>query len=120
MLILSACQIPEGPGGLATIKGKIYVKEYNDEFNVLLGEYYGGEEEVYIVYGDDDVYSESMDTHYDGAFQFEYLRKGNYKIFVYSRDSLNPFSPMDTVVIREVEITSKRETVDLGDVLILK
>jgi hypothetical protein len=48
MIIPVACAKTEGEGGLATIRGRVLVKEYNSTFTVLLEEYYGYDEDVFI------------------------------------------------------------------------
>jgi hypothetical protein len=59
------------------------------------------------------------------VFEFKYLRKGNYKIYVYSRDSLGtvgpPYSTLnpnthapDKAVFKSVEINDKKAMVDAG------
>ena len=50
-----------------------------------LGYYYHADEEVYIIYGDEDnYYDDSYETSFDGSFRFENLRKGTYTVFIYS------------------------------------
>ena len=47
--------------------------------------YYHADEEVYIIYGDEDnYYDDSYETSFDGSFRFENLRKGTYTVFIYS------------------------------------
>ena len=41
-----------------------------------LGNYYHADEEVYIIYGDEDnYYDDSYETSFDGSFRFENLEK---------------------------------------------
>lgn len=50
-------------------------------------EYDVPEYDVYIIYGDkDNVYDDRMKTNYDGTFEFKNLRKGSYRVFVYTLD----------------------------------
>lgn len=92
MSLLFACQKEAGEGGTSTIKGKVKTYELT-HFDVpggnqtvdTINSYYRSDEEVYIVYGDEDnLYDDSYQTSWDGSFRFEYLRKGKYTIFVYS------------------------------------
>ena len=53
---LSCKKRDEGPNGQATIKGKIYVKDYNSTFSRINDQYYGAKEDVFIIYGDDDLF----------------------------------------------------------------
>ncbi len=41
-------------------------------------------EDVYIMYGDEPIYGDKMETGYDGFYRFRYLTKGMYKIYAYS------------------------------------
>lgn len=46
--------------------------------------------DVYLIYGDDEFYSDKTETDINGNYEFTYLLKGNYKVFVYSDDDANP------------------------------
>ncbi len=113
----SSCEKGEGEGGTSTIKGKIYVINYNSDFTDINSEYYGQEEDVYIVYGDDEIYNDSFETHYDGSYRFQYLRQGTYKIFAYSKDTLAPSGKIAKEVI--VTITEDDQVKELDDIVIL-
>lgn len=120
-----SCKKPAGEGGNSSIKGKVHVRNYNDNFSILLNQYAGADEDVYIIYGDEIAYGNKTKSGPDGVFEFRYLRKGAYKIYVYSKDSagtvgapystLNPnlFAPK-TAVLKSVEISKKKEDVDAG------
>lgn len=127
-LILS-CKKPAGEGGTSTIRGTIYVRNYNSNFSTLLGAYPGADTDVYIIYGDDATYGERTRSGPDGVFEFKYLRKGNYKVYVYSHDSVATVGPPhsmtnpnvnapDMAVFKSGEIKKKKETVDLGTFLV--
>lgn len=119
LILFVACQKTEGPGGQASVSGKIFVRDYNDSFTQLLDAYYGMEQRVYIVYGDDSMYGEEIRTHYDGTFRFDYLAKGKYTVYVYSKDSTFTIPGGKYPVKVEFEITDKKEQVDLGTLTIL-
>lgn len=115
---LCSCEKEPGEGGNSTIFGKVYVKDYNGTFTVLNGTYYGPDEDVYIIYGDDITYGNDISTNYDGTFEFKYLRPGKYTVFVYSKDSTLQ-SPSGVVEIRqEIEITEKNTAYELPDFII--
>lgn len=118
-LAFSACKKQPGPGGRASIKGKVWVKEYNNEFTILKSEHYAQGENVYITYGDNPEIKDKTETSYDGSFEFPYLQKGKYKIFVVSKDSTTAELSGQTSVIREVEITAKKQTVIVEDITII-
>lgn len=125
-LFLSSCKKESGSGGNSSIKGKIWVRQYVLNFSSLDEEYAGADEEVYIIYGDETSYGDRIRSDYEGDFEFKYLRKGSYKIYVYSEDSaaiveppIHPYAPK-IAIIKEVEITDKKQTVDAGTFTILK
>lgn len=122
MLLTYACEKEPGRGGTSTIHGKVIVHEYNKSFTNQPQIYPGAKEDVYIVYGDDMVYGDRFETHYDGTYEFNYLREGNYKVYAYSKDStLNyDLTSQEIPVIKEVEITGKDQVVEVPDIIILK
>ena len=67
MLIWNSCSKEPGVGGNASIHGKVYAKYYDKYFQVLQGQGYAGDVDVYIIYGDDLSYSDKTKTSYDGT-----------------------------------------------------
>lgn len=120
----SACKKSEGEGGKASITGKIWVKRYNEVTGIAIpaslgGEYAGAYEDVYIIYGDDATYGDKVQANPDGIYEFKYLRKGSYKIYAYSSgSSLTTVNRL--AVIKEVEITEKKQTVECETIEIAK
>lgn len=114
----SSCKKSEGEGGKASITGKIWVKRYNATGTVVAGEFAGAYEDVYIIYGSDATYGDKAQANPDGIYEFKYLRPGNYKIYAYST------GPSITVnrlaVIKEVEITEKKQTVECETIEVVK
>lgn len=110
----SSCKKVEGPGGAATIKGKV-LKE-----KTIAGQTYyydAADEDVYLIYGNEDsFYDDDIKTSYDGTFKFNYLEEGNYQFFVYSK--CTSCLSGDTVLIQDVVISDKKEVVDLGTIII--
>jgi len=119
-LIISSCSKEEGEGGRASITGKVYAKNYNASFTQLLSEYYAPEEEVYIIYGDNQFYDDKIKTDPNGVFEFKHLRKGNYTIFVYSKDTTFTIASGVEAKYRNAEIKDKEEIVELPDFEIIK
>ncbi|MHC1706372.1 MAG: hypothetical protein AB9842_02495 [Bacteroidales bacterium] len=117
LLIFTACEKDPGEGGSSSIKGYVHVTDYNTNFLIIQGYYDGANEWVYINYGDDISYSERINTGPDGTFEFKYLRKGKYTLYVYSEDTT---LAGQHAVIKEVEITKNRQTVDAGTFEIAK
>ena len=117
---LISCEKPAGLGGKSEIKGIVTVKSYDAQFRVFQASYPAADEDVYIIYGDGETNSDDVKTSYNGFFSFPYLSKGNYKIFVYSDDSLTG-SPSGKIHIeREVSLNSNDEKYDLGELVIYK
>jgi hypothetical protein len=115
MMFLSSCSKDPGEGGTSGIRGKVHAKYYDDFFTTYLGEGYAGDKEVFIIYGNSQTYSDKVTTNYDGTFEFNYLRKGMYKVFVYSKDSTLTIPSGEYPVTAEVEISSNKEMVTIPD-----
>lgn len=117
MALLSSCKKEAGVGGTGTIKGKIIVNDYIG--NVFSGNTFDGADyDVYIIYGGtNSYYDEKISSSYDGSFEFRYLRKGDYKIFVYSQDVDGSGSTGDIEpVFSSATLSSNNETVDVGTI----
>ncbi len=113
VISLFSCTKDEGVGGKATIRGKVIVQDYNDDFSIMLSEYNAAEEDVYIIYGKDKTFGDQVETNYDGTFEFSYLLPGDYSIFIYSEDSSVNLL-YDTVVIKNITISKKDDIIDAG------
>jgi hypothetical protein len=119
LALMVSCEKDPGKGGNSSIFGKVYVKDYNSTFTILQDEYYGQDENVYVIYGDDVTYSDDVSTNYDGTYEFKYLRPGKYKIYAYSKDS-SLQTLADIPIIKEVEITGKNQRIEVPDIVIFK
>jgi hypothetical protein len=111
--IFFGCKKAAGEGGKATIKGNIWVEDWNGAFTIKNGEYAGYDHDVYIVYGEAGGYSDRTRANYNGEYEFRYLRKGKYKIYVYSKDNTLKSLSGDTAFVKEVEITKNKQTLTL-------
>ena len=117
LLFFTACEKEAGEGGTSTVTGKVWVKNYNGSFTNLNNEYPGIAEDVYIIYGDDVSYGDRVEANHNGEYEFKYLNKGKYTIYVYSKDSAsissgNANAP-DIAISHVVEVTDKKQTVDV-------
>jgi len=117
--LLTGCEKEPGPGGTATLAGKVYAYDYNEEMTNLRTEYYAPDEEVYIIYGDDSIYSDRTRTNYDGSYRFEFLRPGNYTVFAYSKNLETRLPPLYAVK-KTVNISSGQEVKLVEDIEIVK
>jgi len=119
-LVAFSCKKEEGIGGKSAIKGRVIVRQYNTNFTELIEQYYAPDEDVFIIYGDDEVYGDKVTTNYDGTYEFEFLREGSYSIYAYSEDSANyPTKHMIPVIVN-AKTSGKKETVEAKNIVILK
>ena len=121
-LLLYGCEKPAGPGGRATIKGRIYAVDFDNTQRYKISEGFAAGERVYICYGNSTAISDDVRTGLDGTFEFKYLTKGRYKIFVNSLDTTEKFKGNDTEhpVIKEITINDAKQVVDAGTININK
>jgi len=116
LFLLASCSKVEGPGGSSSIVGKIHVEVY-DVANNLINEYDAPDEDVYLIYGEDDTfYDDDVKTSYDGTFEFKYLQKGSYQLFVYQDCNSCP-SGKEAVIV-DVEITDNKSENNVGTIII--
>jgi hypothetical protein len=125
MFSASSCDKPPGPGGRATIKGKVYAVDFDNTQRYKLSEGYSSGERVYICYGDNEAIGNDTRTSTDGSFEFRNLTQGDYKVFVNSLDtsikgSNSKGNDTEIPVIRNVKISGAKEVVTLKDFIINK
>ncbi|MCF8220363.1 MAG: hypothetical protein K9I97_02670 [Cryomorphaceae bacterium] len=120
LLSIEGCSKAPGLGGKATIKGKITGRFYSDtQLTLLTGLSALGDENVYLIYGNDHTfYDDDISTSYDGSFEFNYLRPGKYIVFMY--ENCYPCAALQQEKLFEVEITEKKQVVDLGEIILNK
>ncbi|MBK8487457.1 MAG: hypothetical protein WAU21_05970 [Chitinophagales bacterium] len=115
--LLSGCNLGPGEGGTASIIGKVKVLEYNGS-GILVNEYYAADERVYIIYGDETFQSDEVRTSYEGSYRFEFLRKGDYTIYVYS--DCPPCDGETQAILESVSITKNGEVISVPEITIEK
>ncbi len=119
-IVITSCTKVEGEGGSGSIKGFIY--EY--KLNILgdtISRYAAADQDVYIIYGNEDTfYDDNIKTSYDGSFVFPYLQKGKYTVFVYEDCPTSDCPSGKKEILRTIEITKKKQTVDLDTIDIRK
>ena len=110
-----SCKKEEGEGGMASIKGNIWVRDWDKNFNLMMYEYPGLDEDVFIVYGDQVGYGDKLSTDLNGNFEFKYLRKGTYTIYALSDTlpSANVSYAQFPVAVK-IEISEKKQVIDIG------
>ena len=120
IFIITSCKKYSGPGGKVNIRGKVYVKNYDPSFTILLSEYYEQGENVYITYGDETTVGDNVKTSYDGSFVFPFMRTGKYKIWAISKDSSSNDPSATKAVIKEIEVKTRKGDFIIPDIEILK
>lgn len=115
-----SCKKPAGEGGKVTLRGSVLVEDWNSSFTIKNSEYPGYDEDVYIIYGDDGGYSDRTRANYNGEYEFKYLRKGKYKIYMYSKDKTLTQPSGETSVVKEIEITEKKGVKTVDQIIIYK
>lgn len=119
--LITSCNKAAGEGGTSMIKGKVYVENYNVSGTAITSEYFGADQDVYIIYGADGTYfSDKIATSYDGSFEFPFLAKGKYQIFVYSKcfNTMGSCPSGQEEVLVLADITKNKSTVDVGTITI--
>jgi hypothetical protein len=114
-LVFNACKKGPGEGGNSSIQGTVNTILYlNSAFIEPYDTFPSADKDVFIIYGDDISFSDKVQTNYDGKFEFKYLREGSYKVYVYSEAPFDSLSSEEYAVIKQVEITGKKQDVDAG------
>ena len=124
LFFVSSCEKSPGEGGTSTIQGSVY--KLSSYYNVLTQQtdtvYYqlDAKKDVYIIYSDNenDFYNDNIETNWNGQYRFDYLRKGDYTLFVYtdSTDALN--ISYDYPIFKHVKIDANNSTFTLPDFVI--
>ena len=121
-LLLNACKKPAGPGGKASVSGKVYAIDYDNSTTIVISRGYSSGEQVYISYGNSTQINDDVRTGLEGSYEFTHLNKGHYKVFAMSLDSAVVSKGNDTkkTVIQEFDITQVNQKVVLKDFVINK
>ncbi len=114
-LLFFACAKGPGPGGTSTIEGSVIVEDYDQTFSTLWAEYDGADLDVYLIYGDNETYNDHVKTGPNGDFEFTYLQKGTYSVYVYSKDSTLQSPSGQVALITEVTIAENKQTVTVPE-----
>ena len=121
----TACKKDAGEGGTSVIEGKVYVVDVwdnNGAWDTVTPLKLDAEKEVYIIYSGDenDVYDDSFDTHWNGEYRFEYLRKGDYTIYTYADFDTSGILIGDFPVFKHITIDENNKTFILDDFILHK
>jgi hypothetical protein len=121
-LLFAACKKGPGEGGKSKITGTVWVENYNTinspfDTYFLKGEYGGADKDVYLVFGDEISYGMKTKAGPNGEFEFDYLRPGNYTVYVPSKDTTRTSVSAVTTMYKEIDL-GKKETQDAGKIII--
>lgn len=116
-LSFSSCKKVEGTGGSSTISGKINALDYNNAGVFQNKNYDAADQDVFIIYGDGKTtQNDKVTTSYDGSFEFQYLEKGNYTIYVYEKCFGGDCGAGITAIVKKATISKNKETVNIGTI----
>lgn len=122
VLLASSCTKFPGEGGNSTIRGSVKKQVRLVLTNPATIQYTvpAADVDVYITYGDNVSPDDRVWTNFNGEFEFLNLREGSYTIYVYSRDTTGAvdIDPDLVPVVRNVEITEKKQTVEPEQMMI--
>ena len=126
-VFLSSCKKGPGQGGRATIKGKVWTRKHLSPTKYdVVDSYPDADDDVYIIYGDETSWGDHQKTDYQGDFEFNYMRKGNYKIYVYSDDSVKMVAAgLDAAlvpkmaIVKDTIIKDRKQVIDVGTITVL-
>jgi hypothetical protein len=108
MLIAAAsCKKPEGEGGKSSISGNVYVIDYPSDNSNTLDTFPATNEKVFIIYGTGTMQDNDVETNYEGRYTFEYLRAGDYSIYVYG--NVPDSGDVDLPIIQSFSIGKKED-----------
>lgn len=112
VLVAVACEKEPGKGGLATITGKVWGRDINQNGFLHDSGYVGGVK-VYISYGDNSWVDGSETTSPTGDYAFKGLQKGTYRLVVWAQCDSCLFNQDYSEQV--VEITETRQVAVLPD-----
>ena len=107
----ASCEKGPGEGGTSVIEGKVLKYTITGigptQDSIVFPD---AGEDVYIIYSNNegDIYDDKFETNWDGTYRFEYLRKGDYTVFVYHPEDsvVSGTVDRDNPVFKHIEITS--------------
>lgn len=116
--LFSSCSQEEGFGGNSHIQGVLIERFYNEDSTVFQYELRAKDEDVFILFGDQNKLGDDTKTSYTGDFQFKYLWPGNYQLYYYSDNFSNEINTKEARIV-EIKL-EKNETLDLDTLYTFK
>jgi hypothetical protein len=119
LVLFSGCDKSEGKGGAASIEGKVLVQDYSSTGALNGTPQPAMNYKVFLIYGNGTTYSDDFNTSYDGSYQFLNLKKGTYKVFVYSTIYPVPANPpKEEAIMQTVTISDKKGIVTVPTITV--
>ena len=115
VLLAASCEKSEGLGGTGSIAGTLTEQYYNDDYSLLIYEKPAVDEEIFIVFGNDEDLGARVRTNNLGQFMFKYLYPGSYRVY-YTTDDSSSLLNVDEEKLYEVEL-DRGEEHDLGNLV---
>jgi len=122
----TACEKDAGEGGTSVIEGQVYKIHtfQNSSTGAMDTLYYqlDSGKDVFIIYSDNEteVYDDKFETDYNGRYNFEYLRKGDYTLYTYA-DSIDVNNVnYDYPIFKHIKINSNNSDNSVEDFVIEK
>lgn len=114
-MAISSCKKTPGQGGNASIKGVLWLRNYDPFFTIVKGRYPAINKTVYLFFGDDTSPGTSVNTNENGEFEFKYLRKGKYRVIFYSTQYQSTNTTPNVFPVEHlVELAKRKEVKDIG------
>jgi hypothetical protein len=120
-LILSACVRSPGEGGRASITGSVDLVrrvQINNPASTV-DTIAAADAEVFIVYGENVSPDDRVFTNPDGDFAFNWLRTGDYTLYVYSEDTTVSSFPLPKIAISVNANIDDRDDVVMLDPIVI-
>lgn len=116
ILFSSSCTKEPGFGGLASVEGKVYAKDFTPG-GIIEAEGYTADMKVVIeVMGSGQILDETR-TDLTGTYKFDKLRKGTYQVYTFTE--CDTCTNNEDPVVQTIEITEKKQEIKLEDFLII-
>ena len=112
-LLFSGCESPEGYGGSSSISGNIITEYYNDDYSLFIRHEPSVDEEVFLLFGDDENVGDRVRSSITGSFAFNYLQPGKYTVYFRGEDSTT--LDRNQVPVRFDVDLKAGEDIDLGE-----
>ncbi len=119
LLFFVSCEKEPGEGGNSVITGKVLVRTYT-VFPTIYSDKPSMDQDVFIVYGgSSNAIDDRTRTSFDGSYKFQFLKKGDYRVFVYTEDTALSNFGRDKAIILQTKITSNNSEVRLPELTVV-